>query len=79
MNALNGLSGKLSIMRILVSTVVISVLATWMTANIICWVHGCQMVGIGTQEVSLILGALAAKSSQRLFEAKTVIPTDKTQ
>ena len=79
MNALNGLSGKLSIMRILVTSVVVTVLLTWVTANILCWVNGCQMVNIGVQEVALILGALAAKSSQRLFEAKTVIPTDKTQ
>jgi len=77
MNALNGLSGKLSIMRVLVSVTVVTVLATWVTANIICWCKGCQSVSMDTASVSLILGALAAKAGQRAVEKTNDIPTDK--
>jgi len=85
MNALNGLSGKISIMRVLVSSIVATVLLTWVTGNIICWCHGCQFVSIGVQEVALILGALACKAGQRFGESKSptsttnVIPFDKAQ
>ena len=77
MNALNGLSGKLSIMRVLVSVTVVTVLATWVAANIICWCKGCQSIPMDTASVSLILGALAAKAGQRAVEKTNDIPTDK--
>jgi len=82
MNAFNGLSGKISIMRVLVSSIVATVLLVWITANIICWCTGCAYVNIGVQEVALILGALAAKAGQRFTEGKeptNVIPFDKAQ
>ena len=85
MNAFNGLSGKISIMRVLVSGIVATVLLVWVVANVICWCTGCAYVNIGIQEVSLILGALAAKVGQRFGEGKeptstnNVIPFDKAQ
>ena len=76
MNAFNGLSGKISIMRVLVSGIVATVLITWVIGNVICWTRGCQFVSIGVQEVALILGALAAKAGQRFGEKTETQPTN---
>ena len=78
MNAFLGRSGKVSMMRVLVSVTVGTVLAVWVAGNIICWCKGCPSVPMDTASVSLILGALAAKAGQRMVERDS-IPKDLTQ
>jgi len=70
MNMFLGLSGKVSIMRVLTALIIVVVLGTWVAGNVICWHSQCSFINIGIQEVALILGSLAAKTAQRVAEGK---------
>jgi hypothetical protein len=79
MNAFQGNSGKISMMRLLSAAIVGTAMLLWVTASIKCLCTGCAWVPLDGQTVALVLGALMCKAGQTFGEKAMMIPMDKTE
>ena len=70
MTFLKGSDGKISMMRVAISMIIVPIISVYIAHNIISMIHGNGLISLGMGEITLISTALGTKAVQSFAETK---------